>query len=198
MTARAGPLPLVEIAYKWLAFHGMGKFTLRAIAKEAECSLGTLTYHFPNKSDLLEAIIDVHITPLMRKPRAKRWPQDPLKEIKETVKAMLPLSEDMDIWWRARVHLHAFRDAHPRLRSRMKKTVQEAEAHYGAQFAILTRQEKSLHNQNPEKLCRHFLLMLEGAGLTMLQLSMSERAHYGEPILSWLDDITADKHINGE
>lgn len=190
MTTRKGALPLVETAYQWLADHGMGHFNLRAIANEAGCSLGTLTYHFPAKEDLLEAIIDIHITPVMKNLPIKNSPQDPLAEIKDTVKAVLPLHDDMDIWWRARVHLHAFRNSHPRLRSRMRKAWHDNASYFGAKFERLVRQGTAIQNQDPEKLCRHYLLMLEGAGLTMLQLNMPERAQYGEPILAWLDGLT--------
>ena len=148
-----------------------------------------MTYHFPGKDDLLEAIIDVHIIPVMKNLPVKNRPQDPLAEIKDMVKSYLPLSEDMDLWWRARVHLLAYRDAHPRLRSRMRKALQENESHHHGKFDRLVRQAPALRGQDPQKLCRHYLLMLEGAGLTMLQLSLPERAQYGEPVLAWLDAL---------
>lgn len=191
MTARTGALPLVETAYGWLARYGMGSFTLRAIADEAGCSLGTLTYHFPGKDDLLEAIIDIHIIPAMKNLPLKSRPQNPLAEIRDMVKSALPLSAEMDMWWRARVHLHAFRDAHPRLRSRMHKALRENETHLRSKFERLTRQTPDLREQDPLKLCRHCLLMLEGAGLIMLQQNMLERAQYGELILEWLDGLGA-------
>ncbi len=192
MTSRIGAMPIIETAYYWLAHNGIGRFTLRAIAEKTNCSLGTLTYHFPSKDDLLEAIIDCHITPRLRHWMTKPHTQAPLSELRALVKTLLPLTEEMDIWWRTRLHLYAFRAAHPKLRNQMKQVFLETEMFFEKKFTRHIHQASSPPHDDPSKLCRHFLLMLEGAGLIMLQLNMSERAQYGEPLLSWLGSLGDD------
>ncbi|MEC7091962.1 MAG: TetR/AcrR family transcriptional regulator, partial [Pseudomonadota bacterium] len=43
---RIGSAGLIEVAYNFISTQGLDRLTFRHIASHANCSLGTLTYHF--------------------------------------------------------------------------------------------------------------------------------------------------------
>ncbi|MGC6476034.1 MAG: TetR/AcrR family transcriptional regulator [Parvibaculales bacterium] len=193
---RSGIEPLLLGGYQILAQKGLDALTYRALAAKLNCSVGTLSYHFPQKEDLLTAILASQINPRWRPKLRHISPQEPLVELCEIVKQILPLTNEMDMWWRARLNLFAFRAGHPKLRAEMKKGFLETEAFYAQKFNLLKRQnQKQLAvTMTAQELSRHFILLLEGAGASMLQLSMPERSDYGAPILNWLNGLVMRKN----
>ena len=50
---RIGSAGLIEVAYNFISTQGLDRLTFRHIASHANCSLGTLTYHFSSREDLI-------------------------------------------------------------------------------------------------------------------------------------------------
>ena len=197
---RSGIEPLLAGGYQILAQKGLEALTYRALAARVDCSVGTVSYHFPQKEDLLTAILNAQITPQWRPKLRHISPQEPLVELREIVKQILPLTDKMDLWWRARLNLFAFRASHPKLRAEMKKSFLETEAFYAQKFTLIKRQndKKLTTTMTAQELSRHFILLLEGAGTSMLQLNMPERSDYGAPVLDWLDGLVRRQHIESQ
>ena len=54
---RIGSAGLIEVAYNFISKQGLDRLTFRHIASHANCSLGTLTYHFSSREDLISAVL---------------------------------------------------------------------------------------------------------------------------------------------
>jgi AcrR family transcriptional regulator len=52
---------ILEAALRVIARRGVGASTFREVANDAEVSLGVVTYHFPNRRDLLTAAFALHL-----------------------------------------------------------------------------------------------------------------------------------------
>ncbi len=57
---------IVDSAIAILKAQGPGDVTLRRVAKESGLSMGTLTYYFSNRQELVEACFDVHAEHITR------------------------------------------------------------------------------------------------------------------------------------
>jgi AcrR family transcriptional regulator len=57
---------IVESAVAVLETHGPTQVSLRRVAKESGLSMGTLTYYFSNRHELIEACLDVHYQHVQR------------------------------------------------------------------------------------------------------------------------------------
>lgn len=97
----------LEAALRIVISSGYAQLTMRAVAEEASVSLGTLTYHFPDKQTLiakaLEVFVDGVLTALAELARSSGL--DPVAELEslirqhaETTLAPAPRAFDFELW----------------------------------------------------------------------------------------------------
>ena len=82
---------LVENAFREIHAHGYGKASLDRILGNSGVTKGALYHHFENKADLLHAVIDEAIRPMV----FERWlkplqeSDDPIRALAESTRAMM-------------------------------------------------------------------------------------------------------------
>lgn len=109
-----------------IAEQGVGAVTNRAVARAAEVSLGSLTYHFPSQSDLLRealtAFVDDEIARITEHAeRLRDAGLDPDRAADEVEKAMAAFATDRRQIANLELHLHAARD--PEVRATSARSV---------------------------------------------------------------------------
>lgn len=91
---------ILSAAIDVVAQQGMENFTMRALAARANCSIGTLTYHFKSKEEIVRTIFD-HVLKNRIEVFLNFVPNDdPRKQIKDMISKLLPLNEAGDRDWR--------------------------------------------------------------------------------------------------
>ncbi|MEC8030101.1 MAG: TetR/AcrR family transcriptional regulator, partial [Pseudomonadota bacterium] len=118
---RIGSAGLIEVAYNFISTQGLDRLTFRHIASHANCSLGTLTYHFSSREDLISAVLSDKILPVMRKSVLLPHHPDPALAFLEMIKQSLPYEETAKDHWRVRLELMGFAAQNPIFRTRFKQ-----------------------------------------------------------------------------
>src|SRR5262245_49487131 len=107
--------------------HGVGAVTNRAVAKAADVSLGSLTYHFPSQADLLREplsrFVDDEITRISQVVRRLGAAGlDPDQAADEVEKAIVGFSYGPEEIANLELHLQAARD--PELRPAAERSIE--------------------------------------------------------------------------
>ena len=100
---RIGSAGLINAAYDFISMHGLDRLTFRHIANQANCSLGTLTYHFSSRDDLISAVLSDKILPAMQQGALLPHHSDPAIAFLEAIKNGLPYNETTKDYWRVRL-----------------------------------------------------------------------------------------------
>ncbi len=120
-TRRIGSAGLIEVAYNFISTQGLDRLTFRNIASHANCSLGTLTYHFSSREDLISAVLSDKILPAMQQGVLLPHHPDPALAFLETIKQSLPYEETAKDHWRVRLELMGFAAQNPIFRTRFRQ-----------------------------------------------------------------------------
>ena len=87
---------ILDSAEALVAQHGAAKLTFDALVAHSGVTRGGITYHFPTKQALLEALVEHQLSLWERSLNdcAKRWPNEPAARLKAYVAADADPSED--------------------------------------------------------------------------------------------------------
>lgn len=188
---RQGAAPLLHAALICIATEGVEKLTMRRVAQKANCALGTMTYHFASKQELMRCVFIEYVLPIIHI-RAKTHAQfDPATALREDIKASLPFETETEQIWRVRFALLNFSTTHPQFRALVQKTQHTAQIGLEKRYARLKSLNRLRAHATNHSLAIQSLLIVEGAGLNMLQAPPSQRALYGEQVLHWFDNLLA-------
>lgn len=108
-----GQYEIVAAAQRLIAAGGMASFSIRELMEEADMSLGSYTWHFGRRADLLEAALNAHVADIERViATAVRETRDTPDTAVETLQAaLLDVSGDRTrCLVAAELRLHAARD----------------------------------------------------------------------------------------
>ena len=122
---RVGSAGLIEVAYNFISTQGLDRLTFRHIASHANCSLGTLTYHFSSREDLISAVLSNKILPAMQQVVLLPHHPDPAIAFLEEIKQILPYNETAKDHWRVRLELMGFATQNPIFRTRFRQVESE-------------------------------------------------------------------------
>ncbi|WP_308287086.1 TetR/AcrR family transcriptional regulator [Actinomadura parmotrematis] len=145
MTARDR---ILHAALRLIGEQGVGAVTNRAVARAAGVSLGSLTYHFPNQSDLLrEALtrfVDAEIGRITaRAERLRAAGLTPAQAADEVEKAVLEFAHGPEQIANLELHLHAARD--PGIRDASTRSVEAYDRLAAAVLAALDIPDPDRH-----------------------------------------------------
>lgn len=183
---------LLDAGFNLIASHGLQALTLRGIGDDAGCALGTVSYHFAHKDELLSAIFTERVLPAICphiKPALILEPEAGLRDI---IKTQLPFTTELEKLWQVRMSYLSFATGNPKYRNLLQRAQQQSVIYFTTQFdrLIKSRARRSLPNdQTAQHLAVDFLLLLEGAGINMLQVNITERSIYAERVMQWLNRL---------
>lgn len=112
-TAQVTRERIVQATLHLIGEEGLGAVTNRTVARAAGVSLGTLTYHFPNQSDLLRETLQTFVeTEITRATARANRLQDatPDQAADEVEKAILEFTDNTEQIANLELHLQAARD----------------------------------------------------------------------------------------
>jgi len=188
---RQGMSPLLHAAFICIATQGVEQLTMRRVSVMANCALGTMTYHFASKQELLKCVFIEYVLPIMHIRATTHAQFDPATALREDIKASLPFDTDIEQVWRVRFALLNFSTSHPQFRALIQKTQHTAQRGLEKRYARLKSLNRLRGGATSRGLAIQTLLIVEGAGLNMLQAPHSQRALYGEQVLHWFDNLLA-------
>ena len=186
---RIGSAGLIEVAYNFISTQGLDRLTFRLIASHANCSLGTLTYHFSSREDLISAVLSDKILPAMRKSVLLPHHPDPALAFLEMIKQSLPYEETAKDHWRVRLELMGFAAQNPIFRTRFKQ-VETARIRYLEKlFSRLKSLGKMSADTDISKLATQTIQFETGAALSILNAKDIDRVATGDAFIDWLKSI---------
>ena len=189
--ARQGVAPLLHAAFICIAKQGVEKLTMRQVAQQANCALGTMTYHFASKQELIECVFIEYVLPIIHICNQAHYQFDPATALREDIKASLPFATETEQIWRVRFALLHFSTNNPQFRALIQKTQHTAQSGLEKRYARLKSLNRLRTPFTNNSLAIQTLLIVEGAGLNMLQAPPSQRALYGEQVLHWFGNLLA-------
>ena len=189
ITRRIGSAGLIEVAYNFISTHGLDRLTFRNISSHANCSLGTLTYHFSSREDLISAVLSDKILPTMQQGVLLPHSPDPALAFLETIKQSLPYEETAKDHWRVRLELMGFAAQNPIFRTRFRQ-VETARIRYLEKlFSRLKSLEKMSADTDISKRATQTIQFETGAALSMLNAKDIDRVATGDAFIDWLKSI---------
>lgn len=188
-TRRIGSAGLIEVAYNFISTQGLDRLTFRHIASHANCSLGTLTYHFSSREDLISAVLSDKILPAMQQGVLLPHHTDPALAFLETIKQSLPYEETAKDHWRVRLELMGFAAQNPIFRTRFRQ-VETARIRYLEKlFSRLKSLGKMSADTDISKRATQTIQFETGAALSMLNAKDIDRVATGDAFIDWLKSI---------
>lgn len=184
--SRGGIACLLDAAVDLIADKGLETLTLRGLAKAAGCSLGTVSYHFTNKDDLLAGVFSERVLPRLRPHIKPVFTMDPAEGLQDIIKNQLPFTLETERLWRVRINYLNFAANNPKYRNQLQCAQQQSELYFAEQFERLKKAGRIHSEQTAHQLSVDFLLLLEGAGLNMIQVTMIARSFYAARVMDWL------------
>ena len=177
---------LLQAGFALIAHGGLDALTLRGLAQAANCALGTVSYHFANRQELLDAIFAAYVLPHLRLHIKPAYSMNVADGLRDIIKTHLPFSTEAEKIWHVRMNYLTFAAAHPKYRKMLHHARQESENYFTTQFTRLAKAGQ-LPQTNPKQCAVDFLLLLEGVGVSMLQVNTNARSFYAERLMRWLD-----------
>ena len=188
-TRRIGSAGLIEVAYDFIAAHGLDRLTFRHIARHAHCSLGTLTYHFTSREDLISAVLSDKILPAMQQGALLPHHPKPSVALLDNIKRGLPYDETMRDHWRVRLELMGFAAQNPIFRSRFRQAEAARTAYLEKLFSRLKSLGKISAETDVSKRATQTIQFETGAALSMLNAKDIDRVATGDAFMDWLKSI---------
>ncbi len=178
---------LLQAGFALIAHGGLDALTLRGLAQAAPCALGTVSYHFANRQALLDALFGVYVLPHLRLHIKPAYSMNVADGLRDIIKTHLPFSPEAEKIWHVRMNYLTFAAANPKYRKMLHHARQESENYFTAQFTRLAKSGHLHKNILPAQCAVDFLLLLEGTGVSMLQVNTNARSAYAERLMRWLD-----------
>jgi AcrR family transcriptional regulator len=184
--ARPGQPVLVEAAFDNIATDGLDGMTMRRVANAAGCSLGTLSYHFNSREDLISAVFTDHILPAIHAQQSERRSPDPVAAFMNDIKAALPFGGSAEKIWRVRLELTGFSARNPKFRALAARAQQTHQQQLVKAYDRLVSLNRLSDTSSVSLLARQTAAMETGTAMTMMQMKPTERAEPAEALLAWI------------
>lgn len=188
-TRRIGSAALTDAAYGLIAAEGLDSLTFRKLARRAGCSLGTLTYHFASREDVISAVLSDKILPFMRQGALLPHHPDPVTAFLKTVQQTLPYDRQALDFWRVRLELMGFAAQNPVFRVKCRQAAEKRRNYLEKLFSRLKSLKKIPEDTDTSKLADQTIQFETGAALSMLQAKEIDRVTVGDAFLDWLKSI---------
>jgi AcrR family transcriptional regulator len=186
---RIGSAGLINVAYDFISMHGLDRLTFRHIANQANCSLGTLTYHFSSRDDLISAVLSDKILPAMQQGALLPHHSDPAIAFLEAIKNGLPYNETTKGYWRVRLELMGFAAQNPIFRTRFRHAESARIIYLEKLFSRLKSLGKMSKDTDVSKRATQTIQFETGAALAMLTAKDIDRVATGDAFMDWLKSI---------
>jgi AcrR family transcriptional regulator len=186
---RIGSAGLINAAYDFISMHGLDRLTFRHISNQANCSLGTLTYHFSSRDDLISAVLSDKILPAMQQGALLPHHPNPSIALLDNIKRGLPYDEMMRDHWRVRLELMGFAAQNPIFRSRFRQAETARIAYLEKLFSRLKSLGKMSAETDVSKRAIQSIQFETGAALSMLNAKDIDRVATGDAFMDWLKSI---------
>lgn len=184
--ARPGQAVLVDAAFEKIAIGGLDGLTMRMVADAAGCSLGTLSYHFNSREDLISAVFTDHILPAIHAPQSEQRPPDPVAAFVNDIKTALPFGGRAEQIWRVRLELTGFSARNPKFRSLSARAQHTHQQQLVKAYARLADLNLLSDTSSVSLLARQTAAMETGTAITMMQMKPTERTEPAEALLAWI------------
>ncbi len=176
-TSQVSKVRAASAAAEIIAERGIESLSMRVLAARLGCSVGTLTYHFKSKQELLDQVFNLYIIGNPEFFDNLRYGEGWVDDVMSRLDVLMPLAEDSDA--RGRVHLAYWAHSLP---------AQDGDetfihAYIKGSYRILTTLfEKAQQSGNvaahhdPSQLGVEFTHLITGTLFCMLHVPLAQRA----------------------
>jgi len=164
---------------------------MRVLATRLGCSVGTLTYHFKTKQDLLDQMFAHYAGAQQERFEGLEYGAGFIDDVLSRLSDLLPLSSEKDKVWRIYLAYwaHAL-PAEPGAGSVVGEVLKDAYAFAAGIFAAAQEHSHIDPDQDPAGLGRQLANLMAGSAFCMLQSPLGERDRYLVDIREFLERLS--------
>jgi len=179
-----------QVAAEIIAEEGIEALSMRVLATRLGCSVGTLTYHFKSKQDLLDQVFTQYSVGEESFFDNLRYGEKWVDDVMERVEQLLPLSSDWDTQWRVHLAYWAYSlPSGPGAKSRVHDTINVSYAVSARLFRKAQQAGNVSRDYAAESLAMQFTHMITGTIFTMLHTPVEKRGPLVAPIREFLQRL---------
>ncbi len=172
-----------------IAEEGLEKLTMRHIAKQVGCSVGTLPHYFSGKEDIVIAALNWSSDRIMTRLSAMPPSEINLENLYTLMSASMPLTDLSDIEWRVRMSLWDYAVTNEDTRDTVHAISKVANEILVELIAYLQSVGEVRKELNQEATALAIYQMCIGAGFTMLHTPMDTREAQLIPLYNFIENI---------
>lgn len=172
-----------------IAEEGLENLTMRHIAKQVGCSVGTLPHYFSGKEDIVIAALNWSSDRIMTRLSAMPPSEINLENLYTLMSASMPLTDLSDIEWRVRMSLWDYAVTNEDTRDTVHAISKVANEILVELIAYLQSVGEVRKELNQEATALAIYQMCIGAGFTMLHTPMDTREAQLIPLYNFIENI---------
>jgi len=182
---------IVSAVAHLIANEGLENLTMRHIAKEVGCSVGTLPHYFSGKEDIVIAALNWSSDRIMSRLSAMPPSEIKLENLYGLMSASMPLGELSDIEWRVRMCLWDYAVTNEDTRDIVNAISKVATDILVELLDYLQTIGEVRKDINRETTALAIYQMCIGAGFTMLHTALDTREAQLKPLYNFIETIRA-------
>jgi len=172
-----------------IAEEGLENLTMRHIAKQVGCSVGTLPHYFSGKEDIVIAALNWSSDRIMTRLSAMPPSEINLENLYTLMSASMPLTDLSDIEWRVRMSLWDYAVTNEDTRDTVHAISKVSNEILVELIAYLQSVGEVRKELNQEATALAIYQMCIGAGFTMLHTPMDTREAQLIPLYNFIENI---------
>lgn len=182
---------IVSAVAHLIAKEGLENLTMRHIAKQVGCSVGTLPHYFTGKEDIVIAALNWSSDRIMSRLNAMPPSEIKLANLYNLMSASMPLTELSDVEWRVRMCLWDYAVTNEDTRDTVNAISKVATEILVELITYLQSIGEVRKELNQETMALAIYQMCIGAGFTMLHTPIETREAQLKPLYTFIENIRA-------
>lgn len=187
---------IVAAVARLIAGQGLETLTMRNIAREVGCSVGTLPYYFTGKEDIVIAALNWSSERIMN--RVSNLPPEEIRldNLYALLRASMPLDTLSDTEWRVRLCLWDYAATNDGMRQSVNRIADTATEMLINLVQYLQRVGDINPSMDPELIAISVYQMCIGVGFNMLHIPVNERETQLRPLHHFIESIRAASPVS--
>lgn len=185
---------IISAVAHMIANQGLENLTMRHIAKQVGCSVGTLPHYFAGKEDIVIAALNWSSDRIMSRLSSMPPSEIKLENLYKLMSASMPLSELSDVEWRVRMCLWDYAATNEDTRDTVNAISKVATDILVELIVYLQGTGEVKKEIVPEDTALGIYQMCIGAGFTMLHTPINTREEQLKPLYAFVESIRKKDH----
>lgn len=185
--ARLRRQDIVAAVARLIAEKGLAALTMRDIAGQLRCSVGTLPHYFKGKDEMVAAALKWSNDRVMARIEEMAQRGIALENMVPIIISVLPLDEQSDLEWRVRMCLWDSATTNPQLLTAVEEVRDGAMEMLQRLIGHLQRQGEIEPGVPAEAICQTLYHLAVGMGFNLLLLPLAERSAQVLPLVSYIE-----------